>query len=70
MNRVANFFVGLVAVMAVVGVLAWSNDRTDKQAAAMQKYEECVLREYGRTAASWYHEFGELPVCETVTETE
>ena len=66
MTRLAGF----LAVLAVVGVLAWSNDRSEKEMVAMQKYEECVLREYGRTAASWYYEFGELPVCETVTEKE
>lgn len=60
MNRVA----GVVAVLAVVSLVWWSGIRTDKQLEAMQKYEECVVQEYGVMPSTWYYEHGELPECD------
>lgn len=53
----------LVAVV-VVGVVVVSNKRDQKLMVAMDKYEECVKKEYGVSPQYWFEENGEYPVCE------
>lgn len=62
MNKLA----AIAGVLAVVAFLWWSNQRSDAAAVAMQRYEECVQREYNTTPGRWYAEHGELPVCEVI----
>lgn len=54
----------IVAIVAIVWLLKWSNYRDEQVNTAMQAYEKCVLEEYGTTPSRWYVENGELPPCQ------
>lgn len=54
----------IIASLALIaGILKYSTWRDAQLMASMDRYEQCMLTQYGTTAAAWYAEHQSLPVC-------
>lgn len=53
---------GIVVLFGVV--ISWSDAHDKAQQAAYEKYDKCVILQYGETAAAFYQANGYAPECE------
>lgn len=62
-----NFAWGMIAIVAIFGIMAWSSAHNKWIEKAAGQYEDCVKREYGVSPSYWYQEHGEYPTCPATT---
>jgi len=48
----------------MLGFLSWTAQRDAKLELAVDKYEDCVLREYNTNPSDYYQEHNEYPPCD------
>lgn len=55
---------GLLALLALVSFVYWTNDHDAKVAKATERYELCVINTFGINPSAYYDQYGQWPVCE------
>lgn len=55
----------IIALIVIATFFVLVSKRDEAVMVSMNKYEECVKREYGTTPTAWYLETGVYPVCDT-----
>lgn len=63
-NNFGSLCLGLLVVVAIGGILKWSDWHDAQMQIAYSKYEVCVKAQYHTTPQAYYAEHGVAPDCE------
>lgn len=53
----------IIIVILMTLLLKWSINHDKKVMESSERYEDCIMQEYGISPAQWYIENGEYPKC-------
>jgi predicted negative regulator of RcsB-dependent stress response len=57
-----------IVFILMIAFAKWSDQRDQKIAAASDKYEACIKKEYGMSPAAYYNDQGKYPECVTTNK--
>jgi len=55
----------ILSIGIIISILSWTNSRDKKLMEWSEKYDDCVLTEYGTMPYAYYEQYGEYPECNT-----